>query len=298
MSILIDEKTRVLIQGITGKEGSKAAMNMKAYGTKVVAGVTPGKGGETVEGVPVYNSVKEAMKKHPEINTSLIFVPPIGTKDAALEAINNGIKIVNIVTEKMPIADSAYLHAYAKRHNAIVVGSSSVGIISPGKAKTGPIGGSNPDRVYTKGDIGLISKSGGMCSETSLILKQNGLGESTVIGMGGDMIVGSNFADLIKMFEKDKETKAIVMFGEFGGTYEEEVAELVKKGEVKKPIVAFIVGHFAEFLPGSLQLGHAGAIIEGKRGTAKSKVEALEKAGVLVAKVHSDIPVLLKKALK
>ncbi len=301
MAILIDENTRVLVQGITGKEGMKAAKEMAAYGTKVIAGVTPGKGGETVEGVPVYDSVSSALAEHKEINTSVIYVPASGVKDAAIESIMNGIKLINIIAEHIPVQDTAFIYALAKKYNCIIVGPNSVGIISPGKAKLGSIGGSNPQNSYSQGDVGLISKSGGMCSEISLMLTKQGLGQSTVVSVGGDVITGSTFEDLLVRFENDKQTKVICLFGEIGGLYEERAADLIKNKKITKPVIAFISGMFAEEMQkitGTKSLGHAGAIIEGNKGTWTSKVNALKNSGVTVVKVPDEFANAVKKLLR
>jgi succinyl-CoA synthetase alpha subunit len=298
MSILVDQKTKVLVQGITGKEGARATSQMIAYKTKVVAGVTPGKGGQEMERVPVFDTVEEALSKFPEINTSFIAVPKQGAKDAILEAISHKIPLINVLTEHMPISDTAYTVSAAKAAGVRIVGPSSIGIISPGKAKLGSIGGDDPRFSFSKGAIGVISKSGGMASEVSFILKQAGFGQSTVVGIGGDMIIGSTFTDLMVEFQKDKETKALVLFGEVGGTYEEKAAELIKKGGFNKPVVAFISGIFAEMIPAGTALGHAGAIIEGGKGRRADKIKTLEGAGVKIAQVPDDFPSLLKKALK
>ena len=297
MSILIDQNTKVLVQGVTGKEGARATSQMIAYKTKVVAGVTPGKGGQEVEGVPVFDTVEEALAKFPEINTSFTAVPKQGAKDAILEAITHNIPLINVLTEHIPISDTTYVVAAAKAAGVRIVGPSSIGIISPGKAKLGSIGGDDPNFSFSKGDIGVISKSGGMASEVSFILKQAGFGQSTVVGIGGDMIIGSTFTDLMVEFEKDDQTKAIVLFSEVGGTYEEEAAELIKKGDFNKPLVAFISGIFAEMMPAGTALGHAGAIIEGGKGRRANKIKALEGAGVKIAQVPDDLPRLLKTVL-
>ena len=298
MSILIDNNTKVLVQGITGKEGAKATTQMLSYGTKVLAGVTPGKGGQEIEGLPVFDTVEEALNKFSEINTSFIAVPRQGAKDAILEAAAYKIPLINVLTEHLPITDTAYAVAYTREQGVKLVGPSSIGIISPGKAKLGSIGGDNPDFSFTAGNIGVISKSGGMASEVSFILKKAGLGQSTVVGIGGDVIIGSTFADLMVEFEKDPETKAIVLFGEVGGTYEEEAAELIRNKGFTKPVAAFISGLFAETMPSGTALGHAGAIIEAGKGRRVNKVKALEEAGALVAEVPDDLPELLKKSLK
>lgn len=298
MSILIDENTKVLVQGATGKEGQRAITQMLHYKTKVLAGITPGKGGQAVEGVPIFDTVDQALAKFPQINTSFIAVPKNGAKDAILEAASHKIPLINVLTEHMPIADTAYVVAYAKDQGAKIVGPSSIGIISPGKAKLGSIGGDDPDFSFTSGNIGVISKSGGMTSEISFILKKVGFGQSTAIGIGGDIIIGSTYEDLMIEFEKDMETAAVVLFGEVGGTYEEEAADLIKKGDFTKPVSAFISGIFAEMMPSGTALGHAGAIIEAGKGRRVDKIKALESAGVEIAEIPDDFPNLLKKMLK
>ena len=328
MAILVTEKTKVLIQGITGKEGSKVALQMKNYQTKVLAGVTPGKGGQEVHGVPVYNSVAEALENHPGINTSFIAVPNFAAYGAMEEAINAKIQLINVLTEHIPIQDTAKAIALARKYSSVIpteskgrvegshstesgvrdsstpirsarndikiVGPSSIGIISPGIGKVGSIGGDDPRGVYSKGSVGVISKSGGMASEVSWILTKNGIGQSTVIGIGGDILVGSTFADLMEEFEKDEQTKAVVLFGEIGGTYEEEAAEMIKSGKFTKKVVAFISGLFAETLPQGTKLGHAGAIVYGEKGSYKSKINSLKEAGVMIAKTPDEIPELLR----
>ncbi|MDO8573563.1 MAG: CoA-binding protein [Candidatus Daviesbacteria bacterium] len=294
MAILVTEKTKVLIQGITGKEGSKVALQMRNYGTKVLAGVTPGKGGQEAHGIPVYNTVKEALENHPGINASFVAVPNFVALGAIKEAIENKIPLINILTEHIPIKDTAIALALAKENNVRIVGPSSIGIISPGIGKVGSIGGDDPRGVFSKGSVGIISKSGGMASEVAWILTKNGIGQSTVVGIGGDVLIGSSFADLMEEFEKDEQTKAVVLFGEIGGTYEEEAADLIKSGKFTKPVAAFVSGLFAETLPSGTKLGHAGAIVYGEKGSYKSKITALEKAGVKLAKTPDEIPNLLK----
>jgi succinyl-CoA synthetase alpha subunit len=295
VSILIDQNTICLIQGITGKEGSRVAANMASYGTKVVAGVTPGKGGQEVEGVRVYNTVAEALAKHPDINTTGVYVPPFAVLSAVREALQSKIPLIHIIAEHVPIKDTALIIAEAKKNQARVVGPSSIGLISPGQAKVGSIGGADADRAFGPGKIGVLSKSGGMASEVSWLLKKNGFGQSTVVGIGGDVLVGSSFADLLELFAQDSETEAVVLVGEFGGTYEEDAADFIQKSKFSKPVVAFISGLFAEGLPQGIALGHAGAIIEGGKGTRKGKVEALEKAGVSIAHIPTEIPEILKE---
>lgn len=299
MGILINKNTKVLIQGITGKEGSKAAREMINYGTQVVAGVSPGKGGEkTQENIPVFNSVRDALKEFPNIDASLIVVPPAFATDAILEAIENKISLINILTEKIPVYDVARIIAFARQKGVRIVGPSSVGILVPGVVKIGSIGSSLiATKIFEPGPIGVISKSGGMTAEISKVLTEAGLGQSTVIGIGGDQLIGSDFSDILLEFEKDDATKAIVVFGEVGGTYEEGLAENIKIGKIKKPIVALIAGKFAETLPEDSVLGHAGAIVNKGQGSALSKINALKKDGALIADTPEDIPELVKKFL-
>ena len=298
MSILIDKNTKVLVQGATGKEGKKSISQMLSYGTKVLAGVTPGKGGQKVEGTPVFNTVTEALNRFPEINTSFVCVPKMVAKDAILETIAHDLPLINVLTEHLPISDVSYIVSSAREKGIKIVGPSSIGIISPGKAKLGSIGGGNPHFSFMKGEVGVISKSGGMASELSYILKKEGVGQSTVVGIGGDMIIGSNFVDLLELFEKDKDTKAIVIFGEHGGTYEEEAAAYIKSKKFTKPVAAFISGLFAEMIPQGQALGHAGAIIEAGQGHRQDKVKALESAGVSIAEIPDDLPKIIKNKLK
>jgi len=288
MSILINENTKVLVQGITGREASEKIPEMIEYGTDVVAGVTPGKAGEEVARVPVYDTVKEALDHHPEINASLIYVPPFAAKDAAMEAMENDIELLNIITERIPTKDAWEIYEKAEHKDITVVGPTSVGIITSGEAKIGPIGGNEPEKVYKPGKVGVISKSGGMTTETSWVIRQAGYGISTAAGLGGDVIAGTTFEDALKMFEEDDQTEAVVMYGELGGTYEEKAAELLEKGKFTKPLIAFIAGKFTENMP-SKKYGHAGAIIRGERGTPSGKEKALEEAGAHVVKVHHKI---------
>lgn len=299
MAILIDKKARVLIQGITGKEGSRAAKEMKNYGTTIVAGVTPGKGGQRVEGIPVFNSVALAKKAHPDISATLITVPAPFVLDAVLEAILNGISLINILAEKVPVSHVAKMIRIAELNQIRIVGPSSVGIISPKKGKIGSIGSSElVHRIFSLGPVGVISKSGGMTAEISRILTEAGLGQSTVVGIGGDLLIGSDFLDIAKEFEQDKETKALVIFGEVGGAYEEKLAAAMKEGTIRKPVIALIAGQFSEKLPQDTVLGHAGAIVSRGKGSAASKVRELRKAGAFIANTPEDIPILVKKALR
>lgn len=298
MAILVDKNTKVLIQGITGTEGARACREMVKYGTRVLCGVTPGKGGQDLDSIPVYNSVKEALAVHTEVNLSLIVVPPQFVKSACLEAIEAGIKLINILTEYVPPRDSSIMVATARKAGARIIGPSSVGIISPGLGKVGSIGSGEIKNVFTAGPVGIISKSGGMVAELAYALTHAGLGQSTAVGIGGDIIAGSDYVDLLPLFESDDQTKAVVMFGEVGGTYEEDVADFIKAGKFTKPVVAIVGGRFTEKLAQGVVLGHAGAIVSKGKGGYDSKIKALKEAGVLVAETIEQIPELLRGALK
>lgn len=298
MAILVDKNTKVLIQGITGKEGARACEEMLSYGTKVLAGVTPGKGGQKISGVPVYDTVCEALAKHPIVNTSLIVVPAPAVKDAAMEAMFAGIPFVDILAEHVPTLDCAEIVRWARSKGTILVGPSSVGVIAPRKAKIGSIGSSLIRNVFTPGPIGVVSKSGGMTAEIAVTLTNAGIGQSTVVGIGGDQIIGFDFVDALKLFEKDPETKAVVLFGEVGGTYEEQAAEFIRKRKFKKPVVAVVAGKFTAHLPQGTVLGHAGAIVAKGKGGYDSKVRAFKKAGVPVAATLDEIPGLLRRRVK
>ncbi len=294
MSILIDENTTYLIQGITGKEGQRATKFMLGGGSKIIGGVRPGKAGELVEGIPVFDTVQAIMNEQ-AVDVSVIAVPPKFVKDAAIEAIDAGVKLIVPIAEGVPIADVVWLKAYAESKGARMIGPNTVGIISPGKSKAGVIGGID-NRAYSPGSIGVISKSGGMSSETARLLTQAGLGQSTVINIGGDKIIGTDYVDALKEFSKDDETKVLVLFGEIGGIYEELAAEYIASSKFTKPVIAFISGKFAERWKG-VSLGHAGAIIEGNKGTRNSKVKALESAGVLVVDIHHELVDAVKSVL-
>ncbi len=295
MSILVDRDTKVLVQGITGREASEKVPEMIDYGTDVVAGVTPGKAGQEVYGTPVYNTVKDALQQHPEINASIIYVPPSAAKSAAFEALEARIPLINIITERVPVKDSWQIYRKAEEIGARVVGPTSVGIISPEKNKLGPIGGENAEKVYRPGKIGIMSKSGGMTTETAHVLKQAGFGVSTALGLGGDRIAGTTFKDCLKLFENDDETEAVVMFGELGGRYELEAAKYIEE-EFSKPVVGFIAGEFTESLP-SQQYGHAGAIIREEMERPSYKKKALKESGAHIVDVHHEIGVKLREIL-
>ncbi len=293
MSIFVDEDTKVLVQGITGREASEKVPEMLDYGTEVVAGVTPGKGGQQVHGVPVYDTVEEALEQHPEINASIVYVPPKFAKDAAFEALEADIPFLNIITEHIPVKDTWKIQKKAEKQDARIVGPTSVGIISPGKTKLGPIGGSEPEEMYSPGKIGIVSKSGGMTTETAHVLKQSGLGVSTAMGIGGDIIAGTDFVDALKAFEEDPQTEAVVMFGELGGRSELKAAEYIEE-EMSKPVVAFIAGKFTEDLP-SKQYGHAGAIIRAEEERPSYKKKRLEESGAHIVDMHHRIGKKLEK---
>jgi len=287
MAIIVDEKTRVMIQGITGSAGAFHTKLMLEYGTNIVGGVTPGKGGQEVEGVPVYDTVKECVKeRNPEL--SAVFVPARFTKDAVLECLDNGLKKIIVVTERIPIHDMLEIRQRAKSKGAMVLGGNSPGVISPGKANVGIM----PKIAFSEGRIGTVARSGSITYYLADTLSRSGHGETTCVGLGGDPILGSNFEDVLALFEKDEETDAVVLAGEIGGLYEEMAASYIEKME--KPVVGFIAGIYA---PPGKRMGHAGAIVEKGMGTAKSKVEALEGAGARIAKTFSEIPKILDEEL-
>lgn len=296
--LLLKENARLIGQGITGGEGSKALPRMLSYGTNIVAGVTPGKGGQEVEGIPVFNTIKEAITAVGEVDGTVQFVPPLLVKGAVEEAIEAGIKWIQIGAEKVPTKDTALMLALAREKGVSIIGPSSVGIINPHKKlRIGLIGGSNPERVFAPGNIAVVSKSGSMTAEIGLNLKNSGLGVSWAVGIGGDIIECTDFVDFLLELEGDPNTKASVIFGELGGTYEERVAEFVKSGKITKPVIAYIAGEFTQTLPGEVQFGHAGAIIEGKKGKPDYKRQVLREAGVKVADNLDDIAKLVKEVI-
>ena len=289
MSILVDKKTRLVVQGITGSEGSFHTQQMIEYGTKVVAGVTPGKGGTAHLGVPVFNTVADAVKET-KANTSIIFVPPAFAADAILESANSGIKVIVCITEGIPAADMLKAFNAIKDKKVVLIGPNCPGVISPGQAKVGIM----PGFVHKKGTIGIVSRSGTLTYEAVKQIVDVGLGQSTAVGIGGDPIIGSKFIDIIKMFNEDPATEGIVMIGEIGGSAEEEAAEFIKKN-VKKPVVGFIAGRTA---PPGRRMGHAGAIISGGKGTAAEKMAAMKKAGIHVVENPAEMGITMIKALQ
>lgn len=285
MAVIVDNDTKLVVQGITGYQGTYHSKAMRDFGTKVVAGTSPGKGGEKVNDIPVFDSVAEAMENE-GANTSCIFVPAPFCKDAALEAIDAGIATIVIVTEHLPVLDAIHLVAVARSRGVTVIGPNCPGIASPGKAKVGIL----PNNIFKQGNIGVVSRSGTLTYEIVNAITEHKLGQSTCVGIGGDRVSGMSFIDVLERFQSDRQTKQIVLVGEIGGTAEEEAAEFIKKN-VDKPVVAYIAGRTA---PPGKRMGHAGAIIARGRGTAESKIKALEAAGVKVAKIPTDVPELLR----
>jgi succinyl-CoA synthetase alpha subunit len=289
MSIFIDNDTTVIVQGITGRDGSFHTKQMLEYGTKIIAGVTPGKGGQQFESkVPIFNTVADAVAAT-KANTSVIYVPPMFAADAIMEAADAGVKFIVAITEGVPVLDMTRVYPFVRERGARLLGPNCPGLITPGKSKVGII----PGRICTPGSIGVVSRSGTLTYEIVYQLTRAGLGQSTCVGIGGDPINGTNFIDCLSAFEADPQTKAVAMMGEIGGTDEQEAAEFVKK-HMKKPVVGFIAGQTA---PPGRRMGHAGAIISGSSGTAAEKVAAFEAAGMGVAKRPIDFVRLLKERM-
>ena len=289
MTIFANKRTKVIVQGITGKEGSFHAQKCLEYGTKIVGGVTPGKSGQEFLGVPVFNTVNEA-KKIFNIDCSLIFVPPKFAADAIMEAADNNIRLIVCITEGIPVLDMLQAKKFAKEKGSILIGPNCPGIISPEEAKIGIM----PGHICKKGPVGIISRSGTLTYEAIHQLTQLGIGQSTCIGIGGDPVVGTTFIDCLEEFQKDPETEIICLVGEIGGSAEEEAAEYIKKN-VSKPVVSFIAGISA---PPGKRMGHAGAIISGGKGTATGKMQALQEAGIIVCKNPSEIGITIQNTIK
>ena len=289
MSILIDKNTRVVVQGITGGEGSFHTEQMLEYGTQIVAGVTPGKGGQFFnDKVPVFNTVSEGVREQ-RANASVIFVPPPFAADAILESAEAGIPLIVCITEGIPTTDMLKVHDYLAVHSSRLIGPNCPGIISPGKCKIGIM----PAFIHTPGSVGVISRSGTLTYEAVNQLSEIGLGQSTCIGIGGDPVIGTNFIDALELFEKDDETDAVVMIGEIGGTAEEKAVEFIKT-KMSKPVIGFIAGQTA---PPGRRMGHAGAIISGGKGTAEEKIKSLKDAGVAVCSSPAEIGVTVNKCM-
>ncbi len=290
MSILIDENTRVVVQGLTGREGMFHGQQMLDYGTKIVAGVTPGKGGQEVLGVPVFNTVKEAVEKT-GANTSVLFVPAAGCADGACEAADAGIQLVVIITEHVPVLDMVRCKAYLNAKGTKLIGPNCPGLISPGKCKIGI----QPGYIHKQGSVGLISRSGTLTYEAVYQLTSHGIGQSTVIGMGGDPVPGLKFVELLELFRDDPQTEAVCILGEIGGDNEEKAATYIKETQYPKPVFGFIAGLTA---PPGKRMGHAGAIISGSKGRGEDKISAMEAAGITVIKELGNFGSVVAQALK
>ena len=297
MSILIDRETRVVVQGITGSQARFDTEWCIRYGTRIVAGVTPGRGGEAVHGVPVYDTVRRALADH-RADASVLYVPGAMVKPAVLEAIDAGIRLALVTAEYVPLHDVVHIVAAARLAGVRLVGCNTNGVISPGKCKLGGVGGMDPDEIYPPGRIGVVSRSGGMTAEVSLALKEAGYGVSTSVAMGGDLVTGMTMAEYVGLFEEDPDTDAVVVFGEPGTSNEQEVAALLRAGRLRKPVVALIAGAFQERYPTGMSFGHAAAMIKSQDESASAKRTALKEAGALVADALEDIPQLLRQALR
>ena len=296
MSILLDQNTEVLIQGITGREATIRAGVMKGYGTKLVCGVTPGRGGMEVQGIPVYNTVEEAKEMHPNVSVTAVFVAARFAKSAALEALDAGLKVVVMIPERLPQQDMLEIIEKGREKKATVLGPNCIGLVSPGKAIVGMIGGT-PElarTIFTEGYCGVLSRSGGNTTSTSFYLTQAGVGQSTSIAIGGDAFVGSTFADLLPLFEKDEQTKAVAAFGEIGTTIEEDAARLIKEGKFTKPFIIYLGG---KYMQSDTRFGHAGAIISRGKGTVQEKEKVLRDAGAYIADHLGDIGEVVKRAI-
>ena len=289
MSILVDESTRLLVQGITGSEGSFHAQRSIEYGTKVVAGVTPGKGGSQHWSVPVFNTVEKAMAET-GANASLMFVPPAFAADGILEAIDAGMPLVVCITEGIPVLDMVKVHRYLRGRSTRLIGPNCPGVISPGKCKAGIMVG----EIHLPGNVGVVSRSGTLTYEVVSQLTSLGIGQSTCVGIGGDALPGSTFVDILELFEADRDTKTVVLVGEIGGTMEQEAAEFISR-KMTKPVVAFVTGSTA---PPGKRMGHAGAIITGSAGRASEKIKALSQAGAIIARHPAELGLTTKKALE
>jgi len=289
MSILIDENTRLLVQGITGSEGSFHTRKCIEYGTKVVAGVTPGKGGSSFDTVPVFNSVEQAVKET-GANVSMIFVPPAFAADAIMEAADAGIPLVVCITDGIPTLDMVTVLSYLKEKPTRLIGPNCPGLISPGKCKVGLM----PGDIHMPGNVGVVSRSGTLTYEAVAQLTEQNIGQSTCIGVGGDPLIGTTFVDVLRLFEKDDQTKLVVLIGEIGGTAEQEASEVITK-EMSKPVISFVAGSTA---PPGRRMGHAGAIITGSSGTAKEKIAVLSDAGVAIASSPAEIGIVARKVME
>jgi succinyl-CoA synthetase alpha subunit len=297
MSILINKDTTVIIQGITGREAVNMTRELLDYGTKIVGGVTPGRAGRDVYGVPVFDCVRD-ITATTKVDGAIVTVPPAFTRDAVFEAIEAGVKLIVIVTERIPRREVAQMVELAALHGARIIGPNCLGILSPDEAKMGGLGGPavNVRRAFTKGPIGVMSRSGGMTTEICNTLTAAGLGQSTAVSIGGDAIIGSTYAELMPLFEADPQTRAIAIYSEPGGRMEAELADWVREHRSRLPIIAFMAGRFMDEMPG-MRFGHAGTIVEGKADTTADKIERMQAAGISVAERIEDIPALVKERL-
>ena len=298
MSILITQETRFIIQGITGREAVNLTRENLDYGAKIVGGVTPGRAGRDVYGVPVYDCVRDIVEKHGTVDGSVVCVPPRFARDAIFEALENDIKLVVVVTENIPRREVAQAVELASLRGARIIGPNCLGMISPGEAKMGGVGGpaANTRQAYSKGEIGVMSRSGGMTTEIASTLTNAGLGQSTAVSIGGDAIIGSSYAELMPLFEADPETKAVAIYSEPGGRMEAELADWMRENDSRLPVVAFMAGRFMDEMKG-MRFGHAGTIVEGVEDTTAEKIKRMEQAGISVAERIEEIPELLRKRL-
>lgn len=297
MAILINKDSRIVIQGITGREATMVTKHTLDYGTRILAGVTPGKKGQEVHGVPVFNTVREAVEEF-QVNTSFIVVPPAFALEAVLEAIENGIKVIVVTTENIPQMDTIKLLHAARQNGVRIIGPNTVGMINPtDRIKLGSIGGDNPDRCFVPGHVGVISRSGGMTAETSWMVKRAGFGVSTSIGIGGDALIGTTIKDLLELFEQDPDTHAVVTFSEPGSMFEEQAADFVKSGGFTKPLISYIAGRFTEDMPEGTVFGHAGAMISGNVGRPSGKAQKLRESGAHVLNSYDDMIEVLQSVM-
>lgn len=296
MSILIDRDTHILVQGITGGQAQTDTERALRYGARIVAGVTPGRGGEAVRGVPVFDTVAAALRSH-QMDASIVYTPPLAVRDAVLEAIDSAVALIVVTAEGVPLHDIAYIIAAARANGVQLVGCNTNGIISPGRSRIGGIGGVDPSEIYAPGRIGICSRSGGMSAELARTLKMAGLGVSTCVSMGGDSMTGMRMVQFGKLFEQDPETDAIVVFGEPGTSNEQELAAAIASNEITKPVVALIAGVFQENYPPGQSFGHAAALVRSADDRATAKKAALRAAGAMVAEKLDDIPQLLSRCL-
>jgi succinyl-CoA synthetase alpha subunit len=298
VSILVGKDTTFIVQGITGREAVNLTRDCLDYGSKIVGGVTPGRAGRDIYGVPVYDCVRDVIRKHGPVHGSVVSVPPGFTRDAVFEAIENGIRLIVVVTENVPRQEVAQMVELAGLRGARIIGPNCLGLIAPGECKMGGIGGpaANTRQAYSRGPVGIMSRSGGMTTEIASTLTAAGLGQSTAVSIGGDAVVGSTYAELMPLFEADPETRAIAIYSEPGGRMEAELAEWVREHKSRLPIVAFMAGRFMDEMKG-MRFGHAGTIVEGREDTTAEKISRMEAAGIAVAERIEEIPVLIRKRL-